>query len=290
MTLAEAVGHTDPMSTYSRDTLLTGLAFPEGPRWHDGALWFSDIYAGQVHRFDPVAGTDEIVAELAGGPSGLGFLPDGRLLIANGADRTVYVRGHDGALTAHADLSAVATWTVNDMVVDDQGRAYVGNYGDDSAPPAPPRPSALAMVDVDGTVTTAATEMMFPNGMVITGDRRTLIVAETRATPGRLTAFSIADDGTLSDRRTLIEFGPTVFPDGIAIDDEDGVWVASPFDGAVIRVDQAGAITERIEVPGAFAVAIDTAAPALYVTASADWVPEKALADRTGRIDRIALG
>lgn len=288
--ITEAVGHTVPMSTYESETLLTGLAFPEAPRWHEGALWFSDIYAGQVHRFDPVTGTDEIVAEIARAPSGLGFLPDGRLLIATGTDKAVHVRGADGTLTPYADLSQVATGMVNDMLVDDRGRAYVGNYGDDSAPPAPPYPADLALIDVDGTVSVAATGLDFPNGMVLTKDRTTLIVAETRATPGRLTAFTIADDGTLTERRTLAEFESTVFPDGIAIDDTDGVWVASPFDGAVLRVDQAGEITERIAVPGAFAVAIDTAAPALYVTASADWVPEKALADRTGRIDRIALG
>src|SRR5699024_8573398 len=197
------MGHTASMSTYDRETLLTGLAFPEAPRWHEGALWFSDIYAGQVHRFDPVTSTDEIVAEIARAPSGLGFLPDGRLLIATGTDKAVHVRGADGTLTPYADLSQVATGMVNDMLVDDRGRAYVGNYGDDSAPPAPPYPADLALIDVDGTVSVAATGLDFPNGMVLTKDRTTLIVAETRATPGRLTAFTIADDGTLTDRRVL---------------------------------------------------------------------------------------
>ena len=279
------------MTTNSAQTLLDGLCFPEGPRWHEDALWFSDIYANRVLRLDPASGRAEDVAHVPGGPSGLGFLPDGRLLIASGHDRTIYRREHDGALSVHADLSALATWHVNDMFVDHLGRAYVGNYGDDSAPPTPPRPADLILVEPDGSARVVAGDMMFANGIAATTDRATLVVAETRAAPGRLTTFAIADDGSLSNRVTLREFEPTVFPDGIAIDVADNIWVASPFSGEVIQVSREGEILRQIPIASPYAVALGgEQGEHLYVCCSDDWQPERALALKTGRIMRIDLG
>lgn len=279
------------MTTTTPQTLLAGLCFPEGPRWHDNALWFSDIYAQKVIRLDPATGATEVMAEVPGGPSGLGFLPDGRLLIASGHDRTVYRREADGALSVHADLSALATWHVNDMFVDHLGRAYVGNYGDDSAPPAAPRPADLILVEPDGAARVVADEMMFANGIAATADRATLVVAETRAAPGRLTTFRVAADGSLSERATLREFEPVVFPDGIAIDAADNIWVASPFSDEVIQVAPDGQILRRLPVASPYAVAVGGAhGEHLYVCCSDDWQPEKALAAKTGRIMRIDLG
>lgn len=278
------------MTELSQQTLLDGLSFPEGPRWHDHALWFSDIYAERVIRFDPALGTAEDVAHVPGGPCGLGFLPDGRLLIASGHDRTVYRREADGTLSVHADLSALATWHLNDMFVDHLGRAYVGNYGDDSAPPAAPKPADLIFVEADGSARAVAGGMMFANGIAATTDRTTLVVAETRAAPGRLTTFSVEADGSLSNRATLREFDQAVFPDGIAIDAEDNIWVASPFSNEVIQVGIDGVILNRIPIASPYAVALGGQdGEHLYVCCSDDWQPAKALALRTGRIVRIDL-
>lgn len=268
--------------------LSTGHVFPECPRWHEGALWFTDVYAGQVVRLDIDSGESEIVAAVDGHPAGIGFLPDGRLIIAHGASRTLLRREADGSLVQHADLTDIATGSLNDMHVDASGRAYVGNYGDTSAPPAPPFPSKLALVLPDGTASAVADDMLFPNGCGLSADGRTLVVAETRATPGRLSAFAVAEDGTLSNRRTLVEFGEGVFPDGIAVAPDDSVWVASPFNNQLIHVSADGAILEEVEVPTPYAVAL--AGPdrdVLIACSSPSWEPEIAMRDRAGAILRV---
>ncbi|MEE2058116.1 SMP-30/gluconolactonase/LRE family protein [Rhodococcus artemisiae] len=278
------------MTTPPLDTVCSGLAFPECPRWHDDRLWFSDVYANDVHRLDPSTGASEIVAHIDGHPAGLGFLPDGRLLIAVGHPRTVMRRESDGMLTPHADLSGFATWHLNDMYVDGAGRAYVGNYGDGSAPPDPVRPAVLTLVEPDGTVRAVADDLLFANGIVATADGRTLVVAETRAIPGRLTAFTVGDDGSLTDRRTVIEFDRSVFPDGLAIDRDDAVWVASPFGNEVIRVSQSGVITDRVPVANPYAVALGGHDGCdLFVCTAENWQPEVAARERTGAIVRLRV-
>lgn len=279
------------MSDIAIETVASGLAFPECPRWREGRLWFSDIYRGVVLRLDPATGRLERVVEVPGHPAGLGFLPDGRLLVASGHERKLFRLEPDGTLAEHADLHAIATWHLNDMVVDAAGRAYVGNYGDDSAPPAPPAPADLAMVEADGTAHVVAERMLFANGMAVTPDGSTLIVAETRATPGRLSAFTIEADGSLVDRRTLVEFDdPNVLPDGIALDAERGVWVASPFDGQVLRVSADGTITDRIAVPHPYAVALGgDDGRDLFVCTAETWIPEDAVRLGTGAIRRVRV-
>ncbi len=284
--MSTATPHTGP------ETVADGLCFPEGARWHDGALWFSDVHAGEVLRLDPDTGDRDVVAALGTAPSGLGFLPDGRLLIASGTDLTVRRREHDGTLVCHADLSGSALWQLNDMYVDGAGRAYVGDYGDDSAPPSPPRPAPLLRVDPDGTVTAAADGLQFANGIGATAGGRTLLVAETRSEPGRLSAFSVGAGGELGARRTFCVFGPGVMPDGIAVDPDDNVWVASPFSGEVLRVAADGAVDRRIAAPDPYAVAFrPTASGAgeLFVCSSPDWRPEEARARRGGRILRVRI-
>lgn len=278
---------TDP----SIETLVTALAFPEGPRWHDGALWFSDTHAREVLRLDPGSGALERVASVAGRPSGLGFLPDGRLLISATHERRVLRRERDGTLSVHADLSAIADWHTNDLVVDRSGRAYVGNYGDASVPPAAPRPAALALVQPDGSTSVAADGLLFANGLVLSGDGATLIVAETRDSPGRLTAFTVdRSDGSLSNRRTLVAFDAAVMPDGLAIDGEDGVWAASPFSGEVIRVDAGGTITDRVAIADPYAVALGGAdGRDLFVCTADTWLPERAARERSGAIRRLRV-
>jgi len=280
------------MTDITIETIASGLAFPECPRWREGRLWFSDIYRGVVLRLDPATGDLEQVVEVPGEPAGLGFLPDGRLLVASVQERRIYALDDAGTLTPHADLHAIASWHLNDMAVDGTtGRAYIGNYGDDSAPPAPPFPADLAMVEPDGTAHVVAEQMLFANGMAITPDGATLIVAETRATPGRLSAFTIETDGSLVNRRVLVEFDdPHVMPDGIALDAEGGVWVASPFSQEVIRVSAGGEITARIAVPHPYAVALGGAdGRDLFVCTADTWVPEEALRIGGGAIRRLRV-
>jgi sugar lactone lactonase YvrE len=222
--------------------LLDGLAFAEAPRWHDGALWFSDFFLQQVLRVD-AHGQTQVVAEIPAQPSGLGWAPDGRLLVVSMLDHKLMRLDPAGPVTV-ADLSAFATGPCNDMVVDARGGAYIGNFGFDLfAEPVERRSAALIYVAPDGVVRVAAEGLEFPNGAVITPDGRTLIVAETFGR--RLTAFHIGSDGALHDRRVWAELGK-VAPDGICLDAEGAVWVASPRGNEFVRVLEGGAITDRI--------------------------------------------
>lgn len=268
------------------DTILDGLAFPEGPRVRDGALYFSDMHDGRVVRVEP-DGRAETVVRLEDDecPSGLGFLPDGRLLVVAMHARQVLRLDPDG-LALHADLSDIATWHANDMLVDAAGRAYVGNFGDGTAPPEPVTSAALALVEPDGTVRVAATDLHLPNGMVLIDGGRTLVVAETRALPPRITAYAVAADGSLSDRRVLIELAAEL-PDGLTVDADDNVWFASPFTGELIRITPGGEITARLGCPRPpYACALDRDTGALYVCVADDWVPEVCRANRSGAILR----
>jgi sugar lactone lactonase YvrE len=230
--------------------LVDGLVFPEGPRWHNGKLWFSDMYAGQVMTVD-LQGHVEAVALVPQRPSGLGFLPDGRLLIVSMRDRRL-LRLDSDDLRPVADLTDFTGGDCNDMVVDAQGRAYIGNFGYDLAAGEEARPTGLVMVTPEGDVRVVARDLVFPNGMVITPDGGTLIVAETFA--NRLTAFEIDDDGALKHRRVFAELAPAT-PDGICLDAEGAVWVASFQTGEFLRVFEAHSIRHRLTVPGKSAVA-----------------------------------
>lgn len=228
----------DPTKT---DVLLDGLTFPEAPRWRDGRLWFSDFYSHRVMTVDP-GGRAETVVEVPQQPSGLGWLPDGTLLVVSMLDRRLMAR-RNGRLVTHGDLSALVTGPCNDMVVDAAGRAYVGNFGFDRHRGEAPRSACMARVDPDGRVSRAADDLMFPNGSVITPDGRTLIVGETFAS--RLTAFDIAPDGSLSNRRVFAELDG-VFPDGICLDAEGAIWVSNPRAENMVRVFEGGRIAETI--------------------------------------------
>jgi sugar lactone lactonase YvrE len=230
----------------------TGLYFGEGPRWHDGRLWFSDFHARAVCSLG-ADGNVRTELPFDDQPSGLGWLPDGRLLVVSMQRRQVWRIDRDGA-RLHADLSAVAGYHANDMVVDAHGRAYVGNFGFDLDRELHARgvegvladhPTAtLARVDPDGSVHAAATDLHFPNGMVITPDGRTLIVAETLAL--RLTAFDIAPDGSLSNRRLWASVGMRA-PDGICLDADGHVWVANAIAPECVLVAPGGDIVATVE-------------------------------------------
>ena len=221
--------------------LLDGLTFPEGPRWHDGRLWFSDFFDHQVVAVD-LDGRRETIVEVPNQPSGLGWLPDGRLLVVSMLDRRLLRLDSEG-LSEVADLSAVATGPCNDMVVDTEGRAYVGNFGFDRRAGEQPVTTCIARVDPDGKVVVAAEDLFFPNGTVISPSGETLIVGESRAR--RLTAFERAPDGGLSNRRLFADLAPNM-PDGICLDAEGAVWSADPRNKEVIRVLEGGEIVTRI--------------------------------------------
>ncbi|MDE0607517.1 MAG: SMP-30/gluconolactonase/LRE family protein [Acidimicrobiaceae bacterium] len=224
------------------ETLVGGIDFGEGPRWHDGRLWFSDFYQHAVKAVS-LDGSVEVVLETPGQPSGLGWLPNGDLLLVSMLDRRLL--RYDGAdLHEHADLSGVATFHCNDMVVDARGRAYVGNFGSDLHAGVELVPAALALVQPDGTVEAAAADLRFPNGSVITPDQGTLIVGESFG--GEFQAFDIGEAGRLSNRRVWAEVHGTA-PDGCCYDAEDGIWFADAIGCAALRVLEGGEITHRVE-------------------------------------------
>jgi sugar lactone lactonase YvrE len=225
-------------------TLVGGIDFGEGPRWHDGRLWYSDFFQRRVCAVS-ADGTSETMLEIRDQPSGLGWLPDGWMLVVSMLLRKVLRVEDDGSVAVHADVSGVATARCNDMVVAENGNAYVGNFGFDYPEHEPPRPAVLALVRPDGSVEPVADDLEFPNGSVITPDGRTLVVGETSRS--RYTAFDVAPDGTLANRRVWAEV-PGVGPDGCTLDAEGAIWAANCFGTDVVRVREGGEIVERVDV------------------------------------------
>lgn len=246
-------------------TVLSDLAYVECPRWHEDRIWVSDFYTHQVLSAREDGSDVREEAQVPGQPSGLGWLPDGRLLIVSQHDRRLLRRELDGSLVTHADLSGHVTGDPNDMVVDAQGRAYVGNFGFDLMGGGAVEPTVLLLVDPDGTVTEVADDMWFPNGSVIT-DNNVLLVNESFA--NRISAFDIHADGSLANRREWASFGPmpterempaaigqlSIAPDGCGLDAEGALWIADALGARVLRVQEGGQILEEVTVtPGVFA-------------------------------------
>ena len=270
------------------DVVLEDLAFPEGPRWRDGRLWVSDMHGHEVLALDP-DGRRETIVRVPNRPSGLGWLPDGRLLVVSMTDRRV-LRLEPGGLVEHADLSTLATWDCNDMVVDDAGRAYVGNFGSDYDVAAKRLPAltSLVRVDPDGMATVEARDLSFPNGAVITPDGRTLVVAETFGR--RLTAWDRRPDGSLANRRVWADLG-RVWPDGICLDAEGAVWVADPPGHELLRVAEGGDVLARVATGDRMPVACmlgDEDRRTLYVCTALKTGPRTA-EERAGRIEAVRV-
>ena len=261
--------------------VLDGLAFPEGPRWHEDRLWFSDMHSHQVMTVTP-EGEAQKMFHVPQRPSGLGWLPDGRLLVVSMVDRKI-LRQDGQELVVHADLSELARFHCNDMVVDENGGAYVGNFGFDLDAGAKPSRTELIRVEADGSSRVVADEMSFPNGAVITPDGATLIVGESFG--GCLTAFDIADNGDLSDRRVFAQLEGAV-PDGICLDAEGAVWVASPVSNEILRVREGGQIAERFPTE-ARAIACMLGGKerrTLFVLVAETTAPDEAIAKRSAKI------
>lgn len=233
--------------------LTDGLTFGEAPRWHEGRLWLSDFFTHSVKSVS-LAGDLRVELEIDDQPSGLGWLPDGSLLVVSMSRRQVMRRDTDGSASVHANLAGYSDFHFNDMVVDPLGRAYVGNFGFDLETEVGARgmdsviaeheTATLVRIDPDGSTCIAAEELHFPNGMVITPDGRTLIVAETLI--GALTAFDVAQDGSLYNRRLWASVLPRV-PDGIALDAAGNIWIANPLAAECVRVGEGGELLHTID-------------------------------------------
>jgi sugar lactone lactonase YvrE len=259
--------------------LANGFCFGEGPRWFEGLLWFSDMLGEAVHTVN--LNGDMTTLSLAGhAPSGLGFRPDGSLLIASTENRQV-LRYDGEAVATVADLSGTVPANLGDMVIDDLGRAYVGSQAFEGG--------VIVRVDPDETSTVVADDLDFPNGMVITPDRKTLIVAESIGR--RLTAFTIQADGSLSDRRVFADGldGP---PDGIALDAEGGIWASMTLANQFERIVEGGTVTDRIDMGDRTAIACALGGPerrTLFLLSSTDAYPKRLVGTQLSRLDAMTV-
>ena len=273
------------------ETLMKGLTFGEGPRWHENKFYFSDFYSHKVYSLD-LSGKHEVIVEIPNQPSGLGWTPDGTMLIVSMKDRKL-MSFKDGQLKERADLTEFSGFHCNDMVVDIDGNAFIGNFVFNTYDCEEINPTNLILVKPGEEPVLAADNLFFPNGTVITPDNKTLIVGETYA--ARLTAFDKSEDGSLSNRRIWADLkvnaeeGTVPLPDGMCIDEEGAIWVASPSTAEVIRVHEGGMISERIPVQtNAFACMLggEDRRTLFICTSNGSGVdPEAALREKSGKIE-----
>jgi sugar lactone lactonase YvrE len=267
-------------------TVVDGLGFPESPRWRDGTLWCTDHVAREIITVDVDGGVD-VRHTTDFRPSGLGWLPGGDLVVVAMHERAVMRLGPSG-FRPHADLSGLASFHCNDMVVTPEGRAYVGNFGFDLHGGGQLATAELVLVEPDGGGRVVADELLFPNGMAITPDGGELIVGETFG--ARLSAFTIGADGSLGPRRTWADVGE-VSADGICLDADGAVWVASPATGTVVRVAEGGTILTAVATEATpFACMLGgEARRTLFVTTSDGNGADPPTAPRTGRIETLEV-
>ncbi len=280
------------IQSLTAEPFLSGLFFGECPRWRDGRLWYSDFFDHAVFSVSPEGGRRTEVA-FDGEPAGLGWLPDGRLLINSRLDRAIMRREDDGTLVRHGALTPWATWHANDMVVAANGQAYAGNFGfnldglyDGTVEPSEISTTSLVRVDPDGTSLEAAGDLAFPNGAVITDDGATLIIAESMGR--RLSAFDRLGDGTLNGRRVWADL-PGIAPDGICLCADGTVWVANAMGSECVRVAEGGDIVERVTTSqGCFACMLGgDDRRTLYLVTAASSDAAKARADRNGALEQV---
>lgn len=276
--------------TEKPDVIATGFAFAENPRWHEGRLYFADIHGGRVCAMAP-DGTVETIVTPPDAPSGIGFMPDGSMLIVAVHDLKI-MRLHDGVLSEHADLSHLARVGLNDMLVDPAGRAYAVQYGFDWRAGEAPVAAALLGIEPDGRVGVAAEALMTGNGMALSADGRAFIVAESGAC--RLSAFDRDSAGQLSQRSLFAQLPDGYYPDGICVDSEGGAWVACCYGPGVIRVEKGGRITHLVPITdGRNAFACAFGGPdrrTLYICTAENEEPGEARARMSSRIEAIDVG
>ncbi len=263
--------------------LITGIAFGESPRWHDGRLWFADWGAQELIAVD-LEGRSEVVVRVPSFPFCVDWLPDGRLLIVSARDRLLLRREPDGSLATHADLSGLSDYPWNEIVVDGRGNAYVNNIGFEF-PCGEFAPGIVALLAPDGSVRQVDDGVAFPNGMAVTPDNSTLIVAESYA--NKLTAFDIVEDGGLSNRRVWADLGDGV-PDGLCLDAEGAVWYADVPNKRCVRVREGGEVLQTIDLDrGCFACMLGGPDGKTLFLVAQEWRGMESAADeeeRTGQI------
>lgn len=270
--------------TYSTYVVVNGLVFPESPRWHQGCFWFTDQFSGRVMTLtlDGLLGTVATLPDYAGG---LGWLPDGTTLVVGMTERLLHRLGAAGP-EPYANLGGLAGGDCNDLLVDSRGGAYVGNFGYDIRGGAPTVSTKLVRVDPDGRARAVGGPLVFPNGMALVESESTLIVAETFGQ--RLSAFRVSPDGDLTDHRTWADLGAAT-PDGICLDAEGALWVASPTTRELLRVREGGDVLDQVRTFGTPYACI-LGGPdrhILYVCTAETNDPEDALGNPGGRIEVV---
>nr|WP_317199934.1 SMP-30/gluconolactonase/LRE family protein [uncultured Psychrobacter sp.] len=286
------------MSNYELNVVVDDFHYLEGPRWYQDALWFVDFYTKGVYRIND-AGDAEKIVHVEEQPSGLGWLPDGRMLVVSMKDRKILRLEDDGELVVHADISKHCGGHANDMVVALNGNAYVGDFGFDLTGGEDFKETGLVLVRPDGSSQVVAEGLCFPNGMVISADEKTLIVNEMFG--NRISQFEVYDDGTLGPRRDFANFGELgdepdlskrieraeILPDGLTLDQEGAVWIADTLNHRVARIKEGGEILEVIDTApeGIFAVTLGGAdGKTLFMCAALDWDEESRKAETKGRM------
>jgi sugar lactone lactonase YvrE len=270
------------MKELNATLLASDFIFLEAPRWHDGRVWVPDVFDGKLYSVGLDGRREIVLDDLPPKPNSIGFMPDGTLVIVSSQDRKL-LKLVDGRLQLHADLSNFATGDVNDFAIDDTGRIYVGNFGYDIFAGEPIALTSIHIVEQDGSIRVAATDLEFPNGTVIIDNGRTLVVAETWA--GRLTAFDRDATGNLSNRRLYADL-PGREPDGICADAEGAIWVPSFNTGEVLRLEAGATITHRISFKGS-AIACQLGGAdgrTLICTAYDGTIPEQQAKKRMGAL------
>lgn len=286
------------MSKYELDVVVDGFHYLEGPRWYKNALWFVDFYTQGVYRVND-QGVAEKIVHIEQQPSGLGWLPDGRMLVVSMKDRKVLRLEDNGELVVHADIWEHCSGHANDMVVAPNGNAYVGNFGFDLMGGADHEHAGLVLVRPDGSSQVVAKGLSFPNGMVISADEKTLIVNELFG--NKISQFDINKDGTLGEKRDFASFGELgdepnlgvrignaeILPDGLALDSEGAVWIADTLKQRAVRISEGGKILETIDTApdGIFAVALGGQdGKTLFMCAAPDWDEASRKAETKGRM------
>jgi sugar lactone lactonase YvrE len=269
--------------------IFSDLRFPEGARWHADQLWFSDMHTGQVFRSTPSARALEEVVVVDDQPSGLGWLPDGSLLVSCMLQRKVALVTATGAVADFADVSGLTRAPINDLVTTEAGQTFLGGFGYDLYADAPQAPGPIFSIGLDGAAVVAEQDMVFPNGMVVLPGTTTLVVAETWA--ARLTAFDVDAAGGLANKRIWAELPEGSTPDGICADRAGGVWVSSITTSQFMRVEEGGRITRTIDVAGRCATDCVLGGPdgsTLFLLTSNSWQPSETTI-RAGRIEAIEV-
>lgn len=286
------------MSDRTIEVVTDGFTYLEGPRWHDGQLYFVDFYTYAIYTVSP-DGTVHKVLDVPQQPSGLGWLPDGRMLAVSMKDRKVLRVEPDGSVVEHADVFDLCGGHLNDMIVGPTGNAYAGNFGFDLMGGADHEHTTLILIRPDGSAQVVAEGLAFPNGMVITPDNKTLIVNELFG--NRISKFEIHADGTLGERQDFANFGElgdepdvgkrlgasTIIPDGLALDAEGAVWAADTINQRAVRIADGGEILDQVRTApeGVFAVALGGEdGRTLFMCAAPDWDETARSAVREGRM------